>query len=312
MSVKYFKTSMLVLFFTAACTQQPAQVEFKGGQSYNRGSQYKYSSSSSSSYSSGSSYSNSTPNTPVSENTEQSAAVDSIGISDLSPPTASADKPQIKSEPVAAPAASTENKDKSSGKLKTTVNPWTNKPRSDNEPKEATKQEAKIDTSSEKVEAVKPEETAEEKTSPPPQETKKTAPKASTSSAELKWPVASKKIISSFGSKGEGKANDGINIAAKNGDPVWSSADGEVVYVSNELKGFGNMVFIKHKGGKTTSYAHLGRVVVDKYDRVKQGDVIGYVGTTGGIKTPQLFFSLHKGKEAIDPQKYLSSEMAGL
>ncbi len=72
------------------------------------------------------------------------------------------------------------------------------------------------------------------------------------------------------------------------------------------------MVFIKHSGKKTTSYAHLSRVNVDKYDRVKKGDVIGYVGSTGNVKTPQLFFSLHKGKEAVDPQKYMNSEMAGL
>jgi murein DD-endopeptidase MepM/ murein hydrolase activator NlpD len=51
---------------------------------------------------------------------------------------------------------------------------------------------------------------------------------------------------------------------------------------------------------------------VDKYDRVSQGDVIGYVGKTGSVKTPQLFFSLRNGKQAIDPAKYMSNEVAGL
>jgi murein DD-endopeptidase MepM/ murein hydrolase activator NlpD len=86
-----------------------------------------------------------------------------------------------------------------------------------------------------------------------------------------------------------------VNIAANEGDPVWAAADGEVVYVSNAIKGYGNMILIKHTGNITTTYAHLSRTSVDKYDRVNKGNVIGYAGTTGDVKNPQLFFSVHKG-----------------
>lgn len=126
------------------------------------------------------------------------------------------------------------------------------------------------------------------------------------------WPVASKKIASNFGPKGAGKANDGVNIASSSGEPVWAAADGEVVYVDNALKGYGNMVLIKHSGGKTSSYAHLAKASVSKYDRVKQGDIIGYVGQTGNVKSPQLYFSMRQGTEAVDPQKLIGTSVAGL
>ncbi len=126
------------------------------------------------------------------------------------------------------------------------------------------------------------------------------------------WPVDSRHIISGFGPKGHGFVNDGINIAADDGEPVWAAADGEVVYVGNELAGYGNMVLIKHTGDKTTAYAHLGRVTVDKYARVKQGDIIGYVGTSGNVREPQLHFAIRDGKQPVDPTKYLATRVAGL
>ena len=124
------------------------------------------------------------------------------------------------------------------------------------------------------------------------------------------WPVASKNVISAFGPKGKGKANDGINIASSEGEPVWAAAAGEVVYADSSLKGYGNMVLIKHAGGKTSSYAHLSRTSVEKYARVKQGDIIGYVGSSGNVKTSQLYFSMRQGTDAIDPQKLISTSVA--
>lgn len=126
------------------------------------------------------------------------------------------------------------------------------------------------------------------------------------------WPVSGSKVISGFGPKGSGKVNDGINIAADSGEPVWAAADGEIVYAGNELEGYGNMVIVKHAGNKTTTYAHLSQAIVDKYDRVKQGDIIGYVGATGNVKSSQLHFAIRDGKEAVDPTKYMSRSLAGL
>ena len=93
---------------------------------------------------------------------------------------------------------------------------------------------------------------------------------------------------------------------------MWASADGEVVYVGDELKGYGNMVMLKHKGGKISTYAHLSRVHVEKYDRIKQGDILGYVGSTGNVKEPQLYFSLREGKTPMDPNTVLNQNVAGL
>ncbi len=276
-----------LLLFATACTQQPARIDLKGQQTYGRSGQAV-----GSSYSSG--Y-NSSYNASVSEVTEQKASVDSIGISDLSPP------PKTNSQPATKLENNTEPKKDIGTQEKTTVNPWTNKPRSENEPQKIEtkeKEEIKLAASEELKEAIRAEEKQVEK---------KTEISKSKSFSSLKWPLASKKILSSFGEKGEGKANDGIYIAANEGDEVWAVADGEVVYV-NEMKGYGNMVLIKHSGGKTSSYGNLSKIAVDKYTRVKQGDVVGYVGATESIKKPQLFFSLYKGKQPIDPQKYLSKE----
>ena len=123
--------------------------------------------------------------------------------------------------------------------------------------------------------------------------------------ASFMWPVGSKKVISGFGPKSGGAENDGINIAMAEGEPIWASADGEIAYVGNETKGYGTMVIIKHAGSKTTTYAHMSRATVDKYDRVKQGDIIGYVGATGDVKSPQLHFAIRDGKDPVDPAKYL-------
>jgi murein DD-endopeptidase MepM/ murein hydrolase activator NlpD len=125
------------------------------------------------------------------------------------------------------------------------------------------------------------------------------------------WPVNGK-ILSGFGPKKGGKVNDGIDIAAAEGEPVYAAADGEVGYVGNDLKGYGNMVIVKHPGNKNTVYAHLNRASVMRADRVKQGDILGYVGSSGNVKDPQLHFAVRDGNTPVDPQRYLESKVAGL
>ena len=123
--------------------------------------------------------------------------------------------------------------------------------------------------------------------------------------SDFTWPVNGKKVLSTFGQKSKGKVNDGINIAMNDGEPVWASADGEVAYVGNEVKGYGTTVIIKHADNKSTTYAHMMRANVDKYDRVKQGDIIGYVGDTGHVSQPQLHFAIRDGRQPVDPYKFL-------
>ena len=299
--------NILLLLFVGACTQQPVPIVFKGDETYSRNKALVSSSSTSSSYSSG--Y-NPSYTSPVPENTEQSVAVESIGMSDLPPPTeiksnqqtlGLSSNPAPISPPISSSPPPAVHKKGGEVILKPMVNPWTNMPRSENKPQPKiieNNKEVKIAAKQEHIEKAEKID-------------KKSESSKENNSSKFKWPLASKKITSSFGEKGEGKVNNGIYIAAGEGDPVRAIADGEVVYV-NELKGYGNMILIKHFANKTSSYAHLSKAIVDKYKRVKQGDVIGYVGTTGNIESPHLFFSLYNGKTAIDPQKHLSSEMAGL
>lgn len=109
-------------------------------------------------------------------------------------------------------------------------------------------------------------------------------------------------IISKYGKKPDGSFNDGINIETSAGAAVHAASDGKVVYAGNELKGYGNLVIIRHDGGYLTTYAHLEEYSVKKGDAITKSQVIGKVGATGNVKSPQLHFSLHKGKEMLNPE----------
>lgn len=118
------------------------------------------------------------------------------------------------------------------------------------------------------------------------------------------WPIKGE-IISSFGQKPGGLYNDGINIKASDLDPVKTIEDGLVAYVGNELRGYGNLIIIKHSGGWISAYAHLSRSDVKIGNKVQKGDVIGLVGSTGNVDFPQLYFGIRKGREAVNPKLYL-------
>lgn len=120
------------------------------------------------------------------------------------------------------------------------------------------------------------------------------------------WPVKGQ-IVSKFGPKSGGLYNDGINIKAREGAEVKASEDGVVAYVGNELKGYGNLVIVKHSGGWITAYAHLANSSVKRGDKVVKGKKIGTVGATGNVTSPQLYFGLRKGRDAVNPQNYLKT-----
>ena len=125
------------------------------------------------------------------------------------------------------------------------------------------------------------------------------------------WPVRGK-LVSEFGPKKGGLRNDGINIAAPEGEPVFAAANGVVVYAGNELPGYGNMIILRHQDGWMTAYAHTSGMMVKKDEQVAQGDLIGYVGTSGSVKTAQLHFGVREGKKAVNPLDYLSRDVAEL
>ena len=118
------------------------------------------------------------------------------------------------------------------------------------------------------------------------------------------WPVRGD-VISKFGPKSAGLYNDGINIKAPEGQAVGASEDGIVAYVGNELKGYGNLVIIKHSGGWISAYAHLKNSLVERGQKINKGQKIGNVGNSGKVKFPQLYFGLRKGRDAVNPESYL-------
>lgn len=118
------------------------------------------------------------------------------------------------------------------------------------------------------------------------------------------WPVQGR-VLSHFGAKEKGLHNDGINIAAPEGSPVQAAENGVVAYAGNELRGFGNLLLIKHANGYVTAYAHNATLLVQRGDRIKKGQPIATVGSTGNVNKPQLHFELRKGKKAIDPRSVM-------
>lgn len=125
----------------------------------------------------------------------------------------------------------------------------------------------------------------------------------------FRWPVKGR-IISKYGSKPTGTRNEGINIAVPEGTSVRAAESGVVAYAGNELKGYGNLVLIRHDGGWVTAYAHNKQLFVKRGDTVRRGDVIAKAGQTGSVDAPQLHFELRKGATAVDPLKYLGSAQA--
>ena len=118
------------------------------------------------------------------------------------------------------------------------------------------------------------------------------------------WPVRGP-VLAGYGPGANGTQNDGINIAARAGTPVLAANDGVVAYAGNELRGFGNLILLKHADGWTTAYAHCETITVKRGDRVKRGQTIARVGATGAVAEPQLHFELRRGTRALDPQSYL-------
>jgi len=124
------------------------------------------------------------------------------------------------------------------------------------------------------------------------------------SSGKFGWPLQGK-VLSNYGTKDKGLHNDGMNIAAPRGTAVQASENGVVAYAGNEIRGFGNLLLVKHDGGWVTAYAHNDTLLVKRGQRVKRGQSIAKVGSTGSVSTPQLHFELRKGSTAVDPRKYM-------
>jgi murein DD-endopeptidase MepM/ murein hydrolase activator NlpD len=121
----------------------------------------------------------------------------------------------------------------------------------------------------------------------------------------FRWPVRGK-VITGYGAKTNGKANDGINLAVPEGTPVKAAEDGVVAYSGNELKGYGNLVLVRHANGYVTAYAHASELLVKRGDAIKRGQVIAKSGQSGEVGSPQLHFEIRKGSTPVDPLQFLN------
>jgi murein DD-endopeptidase MepM/ murein hydrolase activator NlpD len=127
---------------------------------------------------------------------------------------------------------------------------------------------------------------------------------ANAGGAGFRWPARGR-IITGFGPKPTGQQNDGINLALPEGTPVKAAEDGVVAYAGNELKGYGNLVLIRHANGFVTAYAHASELMVKRGDSIKRGQVIAKSGQTGNVTSPQLHFEIRKGASPVDPMQHL-------
>jgi murein DD-endopeptidase MepM/ murein hydrolase activator NlpD len=118
---------------------------------------------------------------------------------------------------------------------------------------------------------------------------------------EFRWPARGR-IIQGFKSGG----NDGINISVPAGTSVRAAESGVVVYAGDGLKGYGNLVLIKHPNGFVTAYGNNAELAVKRGEQVKRGQVIAKSGDTGNVNSPQLHFELRKGSTPVDPTNYLA------
>ena len=119
------------------------------------------------------------------------------------------------------------------------------------------------------------------------------------------WP-AQGKILKSFGHKGNGVTNSGINISLAEGTPVMAAESGTVIYADSALESYGNLVLLRHSDGLVTAYAHNSKLNVAKNQKVQKGQVIALSGATGSVNTPQLHFEVRRNAQPINPLKVLA------
>lgn len=118
------------------------------------------------------------------------------------------------------------------------------------------------------------------------------------------WPLEGR-ILQRFGPAGNGRVNDGINIAATMGAPVRATAAGNVAYAGNEIGLFGGLILIDHGGGWVSAYGHLDRVAVRSGQNVAAGAIIATAGESGQVQAPQLHFELRQNRRPVDPLRQL-------
>ena len=122
----------------------------------------------------------------------------------------------------------------------------------------------------------------------------------------LRWPLTTIRVLvgSPFGARW-GKPHEGIDLPAPVGTPVFAAADGRVVYAGAAIRGYGNLIVLKHAGDLLTAYAHNSVLLVSQGQSVRAGDRIALVGQSGHATGPHLHFEVRSGQIPRDPMNYL-------
>jgi murein DD-endopeptidase MepM/ murein hydrolase activator NlpD len=116
-------------------------------------------------------------------------------------------------------------------------------------------------------------------------------------------------IVSEFGWRthpifGDQRLHAGADFRGTTGQPILASADGTVLF-TGVMTGYGNVVILDHGRSLATLYAHQSRIAVSNGQKVKKGQVIGYVGSTGYATGPHLHFEVRAGGTPVNPREYL-------
>jgi murein DD-endopeptidase MepM/ murein hydrolase activator NlpD len=123
-------------------------------------------------------------------------------------------------------------------------------------------------------------------------------------SGALRWPLDGGIVSSEYGPRW-GKVHKGLDIAADTGDPVYAIAGGEVIYAGDGLRGYGNVVIVRHDKQMTSLYAHNSELKVHQGDQVSEGTLLALLGSTGHSTGPHVHFEIRQGDSAVDPRGVL-------
>ena len=129
-------------------------------------------------------------------------------------------------------------------------------------------------------------------------------PKLPAYKGAYRWPLGAGIVSSEFGGRWK-KQHEGLDIAADEGEPIYASASGRVIYADNRMHGYGNVVIVRHDSKMTTLYAHNQSLKVRLGEVVSQGQVIALLGSTGHSTGPHVHFEMRRSNLALDPRRLL-------
>jgi murein DD-endopeptidase MepM/ murein hydrolase activator NlpD len=130
-------------------------------------------------------------------------------------------------------------------------------------------------------------------------------------SGSMRWPLDAYIVSSEYGERW-GKVHKGMDMAAHVGEPVYAIADGEVIYAGDGLKGYGNVVILRHDRKTTSLYAHNSELKVKQGDQVGKGTLVALLGNTGHSTGPHVHFEIREGDAAVNPRNILPKSKLGM